>query len=53
MKAMSREKKAKIGLWTVLLPLGIFLAAAGIAAGDYGDTLRKAAMVCLECIGIG
>ena len=29
------------------------LIALGIAQGDFQDTLRKAALVCYECIGIG
>ena len=40
-------------LWAILLPLGIILVIAGIIQDDYYDTLSKAIMVCLECIGIG
>jgi hypothetical protein len=29
------------------------LIAAGVAQGDALDTLRKAALICFECIGIG
>ena len=40
-------------IWMILLPLGIILVISGIMQGDYRDTLSKAIMVCLECIGIG
>ena len=37
----------------VVLVLAAILIALGIAQGDFQDTLRKAALVCYECIGIG
>jgi len=37
----------------VLFLVAIALIIVGIAQGDYTDTLRKATIVCLECIGIG
>jgi len=43
------KKKA----WLIFLPLGIILVVLGIKQGDYYDTLSKAVMICLECIGIG
>ena len=36
-----------------ILALGIALAVLGIWHGELADIWRKAAMVCLECIGIG
>ena len=40
-------------LRVVTAALGIGLVAAGLAAGQYRDTLQKAVLVCLECVGIG
>ncbi len=37
----------------VLLAVSAGLIWAGLAAGQYGDVLAKAARVCLECVGIG
>jgi hypothetical protein len=37
----------------VLLALAALLIVVGIAQGDALDTLRKAALICFECIGIG
>jgi len=36
-----------------LLSIGIILLAAGIIQGDALLVLKKAVLVCLECIGIG
>lgn len=41
----------KLGL--AALMLGALLFALGFAGGGYTDTLNKAAVICLECIGIG
>lgn len=43
----------KIPLWLVVLALGITFIIVGIFQGGFDDTLRKAALVCYECIGIG
>ncbi|MCI7099904.1 MAG: hypothetical protein MR966_13595 [Lachnospiraceae bacterium] len=43
----------KNGIRTLLFLSGIICLAAGIFQGDYRDTLVKAIMICLECIGIG
>lgn len=37
----------------MLLGMALTFIIAGIAQGDYQDTLHKAATICLECIGIG
>ena len=36
-----------------VLGIGITLIALGIWLGETTDLLRKAVVVCLECIGIG
>ena len=50
---MKNKKIVSKKIWLILLPLGIIVVIAGIMQGDYRDTLLKAIMVCLECIGIG
>lgn len=37
----------------VLYLLALFLLAAGLWRGDGLLVMRKASMICLECIGIG
>lgn len=41
--------------WLALavLAVGLLLVALGVMQGDFLDTMRKAALVCYECIGIG
>lgn len=46
---MVRLKDAK-GL--LLITAAVFIGI-GVSFGGYGDTLSKAAKICLECIGIG
>ena len=36
-----------------VLAAGVALAVAGILRGEPGEILKKAVVVCLECIGIG
>jgi hypothetical protein len=36
-----------------ILAVAAVLIALGVAQGDALDTLRKAALICFECIGIG
>lgn len=43
----------RIPWWLVVLIAGAALIVLGIAQGDFQDTVRKAALVCYECIGIG
>lgn len=33
--------------------LGVLALVLGLLQGDYTDTLRKAIMICMECIGLG
>jgi len=37
----------------VILAAALFFIIVGAAQGDYMDTLHKATIICLECIGIG
>lgn len=37
----------------VFLILAVVLIGLGIYTGDYLGVLRKATMICFECIGIG
>ncbi|BDE95660.1 CD1871A family CXXC motif-containing protein [Raoultibacter timonensis] len=48
-----KQLAKRIPWWLVVLVLAAILIALGIAQGDFQDTLRKAALVCYECIGIG
>jgi len=36
-----------------VLAAGVVLAALGMLRGELNEILRKAVVVCLECIGIG
>ena len=53
MSNISKKSKKSKKLWLLLLPLGIILIVLGIMQNDYLDVLKKATMICLECIGIG
>jgi len=46
-------KKMKKKISVMLLIAGVVLIIAGAMQGDYHDTLSKATIICLECIGIG
>lgn len=43
----------RIPWWLVVLAVGIALIVIGAMQGGFQDTLRKAALICYECIGIG
>ena len=45
------NKRKVIGI--VILIAGIALIAAGVFRGELDVILRKAAVVCMECIGLG
>lgn len=39
--------------WLRLCLLGLVMMLAGLALGEADVVLKKAVMICLECIGIG
>ncbi|WP_180326780.1 CD1871A family CXXC motif-containing protein [Raoultibacter phocaeensis] len=43
----------RIPWWLVVLAVGVAFIAIGAMQGGFADTLRKAALICYECIGIG
>ncbi|MBO4425725.1 MAG: thioredoxin [Clostridiales bacterium] len=45
------NKRRIVGI--VILAAGITLIAAGVFRGELDVILRKAAVVCMECIGLG
>ncbi len=45
------EKSKKISLFIILF--GVFFVILGVCQNEYHDTLMKAILICLECIGIG
>ena len=48
---MSRARSAALPI--VLLSLGAAMILLGIFSGEAAVVLRKAILICLECIGIG
>ena len=46
-------EKKRLQLRIVTAVLGVGFVAAGLAMGQYWDTLQKAVLVCLECVGSG
>ena len=47
-----REKTRRVCAVSLLV-LGVAFVAIGIYRGEVETVLRKAVMICLECIGIG
>ncbi|MDR2196517.1 MAG: hypothetical protein LBO07_00925 [Coriobacteriales bacterium] len=52
MKGPRRSSRRPVAAFAILA-LAAVLIVWGIAQGDALDTLRKAALICFECIGIG
>lgn len=46
------ERKRMLCAWSVLI-VGVACIAIGVARGEADTVLRKAVMICLECMGIG
>lgn len=42
-----------IPLWLIIFLIGAVFCTVGILQGGFEDMLRKAALICYECIGIG
>lgn len=47
------KDRSKNILALLLITLGLIAMALGIYRGEAADVLRKATMVCMECIGLG
>ena len=51
---VSANERKKLGLLRLAVAAaGAGCLAAGLAAGQYAETLHKAILICLECVGIG
>lgn len=48
-----QAKRSGLYIAPLLLVIGAGLMIAGIVRGEHMTVLRKAVMICLECIGIG
>ena len=53
MKKDRDRKQIQIPKWLIGVCGGLVCFALGALYGQFGDILRKAIMICLECIGIG
>lgn len=51
--AVNRARRGGEAVKYLLLAAAISLIAAGIRSGENAEVLRKAATICLECIGVG
>ena len=47
------SERAKNILAVALLCIGVVALLLGLLRGEAADVLRKATMVCMECIGLG
>jgi hypothetical protein len=48
-----RNSSKHILWWLIILIVAIMLMTIGIFQGGFADVLRKATLICYECIGIG
>lgn len=52
-KQMHQRPRYKDFVFALLFGLGVFLLIIGLKDGGFLSVFRKAAFICLECIGIG
>lgn len=52
-KQMHQRPRYKDRIFLIIFVLGIFLLVVGLMNNGFISVLRKAAFICLECIGIG
>lgn len=52
-KQMHIRPRYKNLIFSLIFTLGIFLLVLGLMNNGFISVLRKAAFICLECIGIG
>lgn len=50
---VGRMRKGPSYIWMLLSLFGVGFIVLGVAQGEVLTVLRKAAAICLECIGIG
>lgn len=50
---MLRKISGKNRMRVLVFLTGVICLTAGLLNGGYQDALRKAILICLECIGIG
>ena len=53
MSKKDMNEKRKVPGWVMGVCTGLVCFLLGALYGQFGDILRKAVMICLECIGIG
>lgn len=46
-------KNSRVRGWQLGAALGLFFLGVGAVQGQFSVILRKAVMICMECIGIG
>ncbi len=47
------SQKLRLAVWLALFAVGAVFLVLGILNGGAGDVLKKAVMICTECIGLG
>ena len=53
MTIMTKLDNVRKYLWIALIAVGITFMIVGILHGELTAIMRKATVICLECIGIG